>query len=119
MSERGIFEKSAESIKALGSALTIEGLSITSLHDFVEWVEVTNPFKNRADKEVHIISGEVMNREFGLKGDNRYPNDLTIVSIKLEDLEGDISALALRRLSIGARWLDDIIDDNERRNNNK
>ena len=47
-----------------------------------------------------------MNKICKLKGSNAYPNDLNIVSIK------KYKCLAM---SVGARWMDDICDNNARR----
>lgn len=60
------------------------------------------------------ISGSEMNARYGLTGSNAYPDDLTILSIPLEDF-GNPSALAWWRFEYGARWFDDIVDNNARR----
>lgn len=63
----------------------------------------------------YVTSGKDMN-EFcgGLTGDNAYPDDLSIVSIKLSDIK-DVSKIILRRFEVGGRWFDDIVDNNRRR----
>lgn len=96
------------------SALTLEGLSADdrNIRDFIAWLDeikvtYTTPLK------VYVITGKVMNEQYGLKGNNAYPDDLSIVSIDLND----ISAFnPLRKFDIGARWFDDIVDNNEQRN---
>ena len=47
-----------------------------------------------------------MNKICKLTGDNAYPDDLNIFSIK------DFKGLAIQ---YGARWIDDVIDNNARR----
>lgn len=96
------------------SALTLEGLSADdrNIRDFIAWLDeikvtYTTPLK------VYVIKGEVMNEQYGLKGNNAYPDDLSIVSIDLND----ISAFnPLRKFDIGARWFDDIVDNNKQHN---
>ena len=95
----------------LGSALTIEGLSEESIQDFIDWVKQYTPMK----KEIaYVIKGKTMNRVYNLMGNNAYPNDCTIVSIKLEDMENS-KAIIIPRFEIGGRWFDDIIDNNSMR----
>ncbi len=53
-----------------------------------------------------LTKGKVMNEFCHLTGDNAYPDDLNIFSIK------DFKGLAIY---FGARWMDDIIDNNARR----
>lgn len=54
----------------------------------------------------YITKGSVMNKLCKLTGDNAYPDDLNIFSIK------EFKGLAI---VFGARWMDDIIDNNARR----
>ena len=53
-----------------------------------------------------------MNNKYGLTKDNAYPNDLNIVSIKLEDIK-EVNRIVVPRFAIGARWFDDIVNNNE------
>ena len=69
-----------EELDSLGSALTMEGLSETSIPDYINWVKSHTPMKQ--DK-AYVIKGKTMNRVYNLKGDKAYPNDLTLVAIKL------------------------------------
>lgn len=100
-----------EELDTLGSALTIEGLAKESIQDFIDWVKQYTPMKSET---AYIISGDTMNNVYCLTGSNAYPNDLTIVSIKLEDMENAM-AVVIPRFQIGARWFDDIVDNNARR----
>ena len=54
----------------------------------------------------YVTSGAIMNKICHLSGDNAYPNDLNIFSIL------PFKGLAML---VGARWMDDIIDNNARR----
>lgn len=93
------------------SALTLIGLekSDESINEFIDWIkqysEVSNPLN------VYIISGSTMNKQYNLTGNNRYNDDLTIVSIKNEDIK-QLMRIVIPRLEIGGRWFDDIVDNN-------
>jgi len=56
----------------------------------------------------YVFSGKQMNDIYNLTGSNRYQDDLTFVSIK--DYYNPIV-----KLQVGARWFDDIVDNNARR----
>lgn len=66
------------------SALTFEGVwtDNKNIKGIIDWIkqysEVSNPLP------IHIITGKVMNEEYHLTGKNKYPNEYTIVSIKLD-----------------------------------
>ena len=98
-------------LDALGSALTLEGLAEESIPDFINWVKEYTPMRNET---AYIIKGKTMNDIYRLTGDNAYPDDCTIVSIKLEDME-DSMKVVIPRFQIGARWFDDIVGNNEMR----
>lgn len=100
-----------EELDDLGSALTIEGLAEDNIKHFIDWVKRYTPMKNEV---AYIVKGETMNRIYNLTGNNAYPDDTNIVAIKLEDMES-ISKIILARFEIGARWFDDIVDNNKRR----
>lgn len=91
------------------SALTMEGLDLDSLEEYAEWIN-QNSGGFKGEPEFWIISGERMNEEYGTD----YPEDLNIVCVNLNDLFG-IGKLVLARFSIGARWFDDVVDNNRRR----
>lgn len=57
----------------------------------------------------YIFKGKLMNESYNLKGTNRYPDDLPFVSVK--DFYNPLA-----KIELGARWLDDIIDNDIRRN---
>ena len=56
----------------------------------------------------YTYKGELMNNSYGLKGNNAYPSDLTFVSIPN-------FYNPMFKLNYGARWFDDIVDNNARR----
>lgn len=95
------------------SAFTIEGLETSndSLGGLRDWINTYTLLKN---ERFHVISGCDMNQWYKLSGDNAYPDNLDIVCIKLEDIE-DVSKIVMPRFAIGGRWLDDVIDNNLRR----
>lgn len=80
------------------SAMTWEGLDS---NDFGKALEAVS--QQGVDGTGYATTGKVMNELTKLTGSNRYPDDLTIFSIK------DFNGLAI---SWGARWMDDIIDNN-------
>jgi len=92
------------------SALTLEGLDENSIPDFVEWIKKFTPLKT---EDVYIIKGGIMNMAYNLTGTNAYANDLTIVCVKLSDME-DAMKIVLPRFEIGGRWFDDVVDNNKR-----
>lgn len=91
------------------SALTIEGLSEESIPDFLDWINETA--KTEDNVNVYITKGKVMNNVYGLTKDNAYPDDCTIVSVMLSDIE-NANTLIMRRFNVGGRWFDDIVDNN-------
>lgn len=93
------------------SALTIEGLATDLIPQFVEWIEGYTPLKN---KTVYVTKGALANREWGLTGRNAYSADLNLVSVKLDDME-NFKKIVMPRFQIGGRWMDDIYDNNVRR----
>ena len=94
------------------SALTIEGLAEDSIPDFVEWLVLNGAVKKETDNlTMYIIKGEIMNDIYELTENNRYPDDLCIVSV----FNIDLMAIALKRFEIDGRWFDDIVDNNQMR----
>ncbi len=93
--------KSIEQLKALYdcSAMTWEGLAKESFNEALDKCGVEG-------SKGYLIKGEIMNKICHLSGNNAYPNDLNIFSID------KFKGLAML---VGARWLDDIIDNNAHR----
>lgn len=100
-----------------GSALTFEGLasdedSLKAMIDFFkEKTKITIPAK------IYHLTGAKMNSMYGLTGSNAYPDDLNIISLPLDNWK-DIGNLPMIKFKIGARWFDDIVDNNRRRQEN-
>jgi hypothetical protein len=55
--------------------------------------------------------GGLMNSMYGLHGENAYPDDLPFLSFDNDSFDG-AGNLNVFKLSIGARWLDDIVRNN-------
>lgn len=92
------------------NALTVVGLCRESIADLFSILkENTTVHRER----VFITSGKLMNEQYGLTGKNAYPDNLTIVSISLEDF--DVEPMILKRFEFGGRWFNDIVDNNARR----
>ena len=90
------------------SALTLEGLAESSFDEFLDWVKDIAGLKIR---RLYVTKGRLANGEWLLTGDNAYRNDLNIVSVKLDDME-DWNKIVRARFQVGARWMDDIHDNN-------
>lgn len=106
-----IYTKNDGDILDLESALTMEGLVEDSIPDFLDWIKEYTPL---IKEEVYITKGNVMNDAFNLTEDNRYPDDCTIVSVKLDNMQNP-GKIIIPRFQIGARWMDDIVNNNIRR----
>lgn len=83
---------------------TWEGMSIDddNLKAIVKELDLKNP-------TFYIYSGRQMNGVYRLSGHNAYPSSLTFLSIK--DYYNP-----MMKLRVGARWFNDIVDNNRRRN---
>ena len=99
-----------------GSAFTMEGLDTSkeNIEKLIEWFNKYGGVKEPLS--IFITKGSVMNNKYGLTKDNAYPNDLNIVSIKLEDIK-EVNRIVVPRFAIGARWFDDIVNNTIERQN--
>ena len=96
------------------SALTFEGVAADeeNLKAVLTWVKNYTPLKR---EDVYVIDGSLMNREYGLTGDNAYPETgSTLVCVKLADMEHPMR-VTIPRFHIGGRWFTDVVDNNVRR----
>lgn len=113
-----IFVTTREELDALynESALTFEGMNIgdDNLSDIIEWLESHNAITNE-EPIFHIIKGKLMNKVYKLTGNNRYPDDLNILSIT----NIKQSKITIPRFEVGGRWFDDIVDNNAEREKEK
>ena len=98
-----------------GSALTLEGLAESSIDEFLDWIEGLTKLKVR---RAYVTKGSTANSAWGLTGDNAYPDDASLVSVKLDDME-DYKKVVMPRFQIGGRWMDDIKDNSLRRESEK
>lgn len=99
--------------KEVVNVTTIEDLKFLYNHSAMTWEGLRKEDFQLALKECgtedskgYITSGKVMNEICHLTGSNAYPDDLNIFSIL------PFKGLAM---FVGARWMDDIIDNNARR----
>lgn len=99
-----------------GCAFTWEGLSglENGKEAIVNFFKEENVLDDVETFEFYTWKGELMNQIYQLTGSNAYPEDLHFVSIPLNMFK-DIGKLALVKFKLGARWLNDIVDNNSRR----
>ena len=101
------------------SALTWEGLKMDTENDYkqvTDWMREHGA--NPKTENVYITTGKTMNALENLTGSNAYPDDLSIVSFKLSEIENAMK-LTLARFEVGGRWMDDVVDNNRRREEEK
>lgn len=96
-------------------AWTWEGMTTNSdnLQDIIDWFKEQGcPLR---EEEFWLTTGAQMN-EFcgGLTSSNAYPDDLTILSIELDNIR-DVNKLIFKKFEVGAHWFSDIVDNNRRR----
>ena len=101
-----------DEIDNLGSAPTFEGLAESSFDDMANIFEKEFGFNK---SKVYVLSGKDMNAAYGLTGTNAYPDDLNIVSLDFNDLWPHEKLNYIKMRSYGVRWMDDIVDNNVRR----
>ncbi len=63
--------------------------------------------------QLYTWTGKKMNNKYHLKGNNAYPDNLNFIAIPLSDLNGKAPIV---KNQVGARWLNDIVDNNRFRN---
>ena len=97
------------------SSLTFTGCAATdeNIEFLLKWFEEHNC--KMTSEDMYVITGKQMNTKYRLKGNNRYPDELHFLVIKLEDLS-NVGAIIMPRFEIGGRWFDDIVANNRRHN---
>lgn len=97
-----------------GSAFTFEGLMSDdkNLNDLVDFFNEKTNIK--IPMKIYHATGEKVNTLYGLTGRNAYPNDLDIVLLPLDNWN-ELGDLPMIKTQIGARWFDDIVDNNRMR----
>lgn len=90
--------------------LTLVGMidSEDNIKSIFEYFDETTGMK---EYRYYLFKGRLMNSYCELKGENKYPNDLNFIGIDIDDMTKP-SVIITKRFEIGARWLDDIIDNN-------
>lgn len=95
------------------SAFTVLGAG----GELEEWMNAINEMLKSEEighvEEFYTFKGSQMNEKYHLTGNNAYNNDLTFLAFKLKGL--NINKLAIFKLNFGARWFDDIVDNNAHR----
>ena len=98
------------------SAFTWEGMNASDEN----LQAIVDDFKENTDIKLPVNfykwNGELFNEVFGLSDANAYQNDLTFLSVDLDNWS-DIGKLPIYKMIVGARWLDDIVDNNAVRQN--
>ena len=92
------------------SAFTIEGLT-TDEGSMNQLMEMLDKYDIKENPEIYVVKGSLMNRYYNLIKDP-YKDDLNIVSIPAVQFR-NVSKLAIFKMKIGARWFDDIVDNNK------
>lgn len=102
-----------------GSAFTWLGmaLDIGNLKAIEKAFKEANVMDPNQEMEVHIWTGVQGNEWMGLIR-NPYPNNLTCLSFPLNQFN-NIGTLSMLRVQWDARWLDDVYDNNLRREKGK
>lgn len=98
------------------SALTFEGAVAEegNLEFLEKWFKAVGQ-ELPDEPEAFVIIGEGMNGLYGLTGSNSYPDDLSILMIDCIAMGVSQAAVAIPRFEIGGRWLDDVVENNRRR----
>jgi len=96
-------------------SFTFEGMAgdNKNLKDIKKFLN--DKFKVKFSGNYYLVKGKLMNSHYGLKGDNKYPNDLDIL-VLMQGEFGNINSLPMAKMSVGARWFTDIVDNNKRFN---
>lgn len=108
-----VFDDKIEEL-ANDSAFTWEGMDYSKEN----LQAIVDDFKKNTDiilpVHFYVFDGRTMNRMYNLTGDNAYPENLSFVSINLDNW-ASMEKLPMYKMQVGARWLDDIIENNKAR----
>lgn len=99
-----------------GSAFTWIGMTtdeanLKAIEDFFK--KDTKVMDSKTEMEVYLWAGKQGNEWMHLKKDP-YPEDLHCISLPLDQFN-NIGKLAMVKLQVEAKWLDDVYDNNIRR----
>lgn len=96
------------------SAFTWEGVDLSE-ENLLEIVKLLKEHtKIKLPVNFFVFDGRTMNKTFGLTEKNAYQDDLHFLSIDLDNWS-EMGNLPIFKMQVGARWLDDIVDNNQRR----
>ena len=116
MKEYTLIEATREDLEKLysTSGFTFEGLLCEKecLDDLTKFLDEFIKPEVEVLK-IYRITGKLMNEYCDLVKDP-YPDKLSIVTIPLDQL-CNIPKLAIVKINVGARWFDDVIDNNKQR----
>lgn len=112
--EFDLVEADEDKIRELenNSAFTWEGMAIsddnlqTIVDDLKKETKITLPVI------FYTWKGKMFNEMYGLTDKNAYPDDLNFLSIDLDNWS-EMGRLPFYKMEVGARWLDDIVDNNK------
>ena len=109
-----LVEADEEKIKDLenNSAFTWEGMAISddNLQAIVDDLKVETKIK--LPVIFYTWKGKLFNEMYGLTDKNAYDDDLNFLSIDLDNWS-EMGRLPFYKMQVGARWLDDIVDNNK------
>lgn len=108
-----VFEDKIKEL-ANDSAFTWEGMRYTkdSLQQIVEDLKANTDIT--LPVHFYIFDGRTMNRLYGLTQENAYPDNLKFVSIDLDNWSS-LNRLPKYKQEVKARWLDDIVSNNDKK----
>ena len=90
--------------------------------DLKEWIDGISDWMKENDlgemKGITTYKGADVNAAYGLKGNNRFPDDVTFLSWTNDGIK-NIGKYAVQRFGLGIRWFDDIIDNSVDHNENE
>jgi len=89
------------------SACTMLGYMPEELHLYTDELKENGFLKDKFT--VYTTKGEDINSYFDLEGDNRFPDNLNIFIIDLDDMENISKFAVTLRFERGYRWLTDVI----------
>lgn len=80
-----------------------------------EWIDGISDWMKENDlgemSDIYVFKGSDVNKKYGLSGKNQFKNDLVILAWSNNKI--NMSKYAVKRLSMGIRWFDDIIDNSK------
>lgn len=118
-SEYTLINADEDKIKELeaDSAFTWEGMDTSdkNLQAIVDFFKKNTP-TIKLPINFYTWKGKLFNEMYSLTESNAYPEDLNFLSIALDNWgDGSFGALPMIKFQVGARWLDDIVDNNAAR----